>query len=228
VTTLSTNTGFDAPRAMDRIYRFQRHVYDATRAWFLFGRDGLLAGVPLGPGVVVLEVGCGTARNLLRLADRRSGAVLLGVDASSAMLKTARGKLARRALGDRVRLAHGLAEGLEASLDGGGELAHRGPLDAVVFSYALSMIPPWRGALEGALAHVRVGGTVHVVDFWDQARWPRWFRAGLARWLSWFGVHHRPELLERFAELEREGRVALTLESVGGRYAFRAVLRRLR
>ena len=45
---------------MDRMYRNQRLIYDATRAYYLLGRDQMLRGLGAGPGDKVLEVGCGT------------------------------------------------------------------------------------------------------------------------------------------------------------------------
>jgi S-adenosylmethionine-diacylgycerolhomoserine-N-methlytransferase len=35
---------------MDAIYRWQRPIYDLTRKYYLFGRDGLIDGLALGPG----------------------------------------------------------------------------------------------------------------------------------------------------------------------------------
>jgi S-adenosylmethionine-diacylgycerolhomoserine-N-methlytransferase len=106
-------------------------------------------------------LGCGTARNLVLLAGRHELVSFYGVDASSAMLGTARAVLARRGLGERVRLERGLAEAFDRrALFGLDE-----PFDDVLFSYALSMIGPWRAALDRALAALRPGGTLHVVDF---------------------------------------------------------------
>jgi S-adenosylmethionine-diacylgycerolhomoserine-N-methlytransferase len=56
--------------AMDRMYRFTRHVYDLTRRYYLLGRDRLLAQVPTSADTATLEVGCGTARNIIALARR--------------------------------------------------------------------------------------------------------------------------------------------------------------
>jgi len=44
----SFGQAFDAGASgalMDRIYRRQRHIYDASRKFYLRGRDGLLAGL---------------------------------------------------------------------------------------------------------------------------------------------------------------------------------------
>src|SRR6476661_8431807 len=49
---------------MDRIYRRQRHVYDFTRKYYLLGRDRLIRRLDPPGGSRVLEIGCGTARNL--------------------------------------------------------------------------------------------------------------------------------------------------------------------
>lgn len=203
---------------MDRLYRQQRHFYDLTRKYFLFGRDRLVREMDLRPGDQVLEVGCGTARNLEQLARRHPDVRLYGLDASREMLATARRRVARLRLDEPIRLAHGYAEQLDARRTFGLAM----PFDAVFFSYALSMMPQWLAALDAALANLRPGRTLYAVDFWDQGAWPRWFQRLLAGWLELFHVRHRPELLERLRELEREGRGTLRLDSIGGRYAYLA------
>ena len=50
---------------MDAIYRGQRHIYDVTRRYYLLGRDGLIADLDVPAGGTVLEIGCGTGRNLI-------------------------------------------------------------------------------------------------------------------------------------------------------------------
>lgn len=217
----SASTHRDPGAAMDRIYKLQRHIYDATRKFFLFGRDGLIDSLRLAPDETLLEIGCGTARNLILIARRYPGVRLLGVDASQQMLDTAAASVRRAGLAGRITLARGYAESLGVrdafSID-------RAP-DRILFSYALSMIPPWRAAMEHALTTVKPGGSIHIVDFWDQAGLPRWFRWMLTRWIALFDVHYRPELMEYLGSLEREGRARVLIQPVGGRYAFRAVIR---
>lgn len=210
----------DARELMDRIYRQQRHIYDLTRKYFLLGRDRLIEDLDAAAGESVCEVGCGTARNLIKLARRYPQARLMGLDASAVMLETAARKLSRAGLDHRVRIAHALAQDVDpkAAFD------HDGPLDHVVFSYSLSMIPPWRDSVDHALALARPGGRVHIVDFGDQAGLPRWFRAVLYWWLGLFHVHYRPELVAYLRQVEDEGRASLRFTPLYRGYAFLAVL----
>ena len=202
------------------MYRWTRHVYDLTRRYYLLGRDDLLHDIAAQPPGTVLEMGCGTARNLRILADLAPQHTLYGVDASHEMLDTARQSLHRTGCADRVRLRQGLAQDLDLHA----QFGTRTPLDVLFFSYVLSMIPTWPDALDTALDALRPGGRLYVVDFWDQADLPAAFALLLQRWLALFDVHHRPELLDAFRRLEREGRVSLQIDAVARRYAYRATL----
>ena len=95
----------DAGLLMDRMYRRQRHIYDATRKYYLLGRDGAIAALAPLPGETVLEIGCGTGRNLISVARRFPSAAVYGLDVSSAMLATAHAAIDRAGLGGRVMLA---------------------------------------------------------------------------------------------------------------------------
>ena len=215
----------DQSLAMDRMYRLTRHVYDVTRAYYLLGRDRLLDKVATGPGTATLEVGCGTARNLIRLARRREPGLLYGLDASHEMLETAE-KSVRRSVGGgpgapSIVLRQGLAEDLDARRMFGREE----PFDTIFFSYCLSMVPTWPGAIEAALRNLRPGGELLIVDFWDQKDLPGLFAAGLKRWLSLFHVHYRPEVHDALVDLGRSGRAEVSVESVARRYAYIARVR---
>jgi S-adenosylmethionine-diacylgycerolhomoserine-N-methlytransferase len=228
-TPSSSTAAPDAPAThdhaakMDAIYRWTRHIYDSTRKFYLFGRDDLLRSLNAPQNSPVLEVGCGTARNLRKLAALRPDLQLLGLDASANMLETAAKKLSPQ-LASRITLRQGLAE----QLDVGATFGLQQPLPRIFFSYSLTMIPPWQGALDAALKAVPVGGEVHIVDFCDQGGWPAPVRWALKRWLSLFSVKFRPELLDYIQLLASRGDARLNLTTIYGRYAFIARLTRLR
>ena len=208
---------------MDAMYRWTRYVYDFTRKYYLLGRDRLLDEMELQPGDRVLEIGCGTARNLIRLARQRPDIRCYGLDASTEMLATAAAKVKAARLEDRITLKHCLAEDL--SYEKTFELT--APFDTAFFSYSLSMIPTWPQAVDAALANIKRGAAFHVVDFWDQGSWPGWFRWVLKHWLDLFHVHYRPELLEYLRDLDAKHVGMLTVRSVAGRYAYLATFRKL-
>jgi S-adenosylmethionine-diacylgycerolhomoserine-N-methlytransferase len=220
---------------MDRMYRLTRHVYDVTRRYYLLGRDRLLDRVVTARDSATLEVGCGTARNLIKLAQRPEPGLLYGLDASHEMLETAARSI-ERSLGlpsaplpagsgtDREAIV--LRQGLAEQLDARRMFGREAPFDTIFFSYCLSMIPTWPGALEAAMANLRPGGHLLIVDFWDQGDLPAVFAAGLKRWLSLFHVHYRPEVHEALVQLGRSGRGDVHFESVARRYAYIASIRK--
>lgn len=223
---MSESAGADQAVAMDRMYRFTRHIYDLTRAYYLIGRDRMLAKVVTNPSTATLEVGCGTARNLIKLARRPEPGLLCGLDASQEMLDTAAASIARvgvpAAGHERIRLRQGLAEQLDArSMFGRDE-----PFDTIFFSYCLSMVPTWPGAIEAAMANLKTGGHLLIVDFWDQKELPAVFAAGLKRWLTLFHVHYRPEVHDALAALGTSARGDVAFESVARRYAYIASIRK--
>ena len=80
---------------MDAMYRFQRHIYDITRKPYLLGRDRLIRELDVPDGGHVLEIGCGTARNLLAAQQLYPAACFFGLDISAEMLDTASRSLRR-------------------------------------------------------------------------------------------------------------------------------------
>jgi S-adenosylmethionine-diacylgycerolhomoserine-N-methlytransferase len=201
---------------MDKVYQRQRYIYDFTRKYYLFGRDRLIRELDLRPGDRLVEVGCGTARNLIAIARRYPEARLFGLDASQEMLKTATDAIRRAGLQTRIRLAHGYAEELSPAMFGQTEA-----FDACVFSYSLSMIPDWKQALRSASAALSAAGRIHIVDFGDLTGLGRTGRAILQAWLRLFHVAPRAELLHGF-----EQNASDSLRLLPGRYAFLLTSRR--
>jgi S-adenosylmethionine-diacylgycerolhomoserine-N-methlytransferase len=198
---------------MDSVYRRQRHIYNFTRKYFLFGRDRLIEELRPGKDARVLEIGCGTARNLVRLGRMHPDVSLYGLDASEAMLDTASRAVAHAGLADRVLLKRAFAEQVSLELFG-----LKAGFDVAIFSYSLSMIPDWRGGLLAAANVVKDGGSIRVVDFGDlRTLWAPLAR-GLRGWLRRFHVSPREELLSALEGVAQTGQCSLHL--LPFRYAF--------
>lgn len=176
-------------QAMDRMYRLQRHIYDATRAYYLLGRDQMIAGLEPPEGGTVLEIGCGTGRNLLQAAARFPGRTFYGLDISHEMLKSACAAVGRHGLNGRIRLAQADATDFDAVRSFG-----TGSFDRVYFSYTLSMIPEWQRAMSRAAELLHPGGELHVVDFGTCEQLPKAAKLALHRWLAAFHVTPRKDL----------------------------------
>ncbi len=81
------------------------------------------------------------------------------------------------------------------------------------------MIPPWRAALPLALRAVAPGGSLHVVDFGQQAGLPGWFKAGLSAWLAKFSVEPRGDLAAELEKVATANGAALQFERLYRDYA---------
>ena len=202
---------------MDAIYAGQRHIYDATRKYYLLGRDRLIADLAPPPGGAVVEVGCGTGRNLILAARRWPQARCFGFDISDAMLATARAKVAGRA----IRLDRGDATTWEPRALFGIDAA-----DVVFISYTLSMIPDWRAAIGVACDALAPGGALHIVDFGQQERLPAVFARALFAWLARFDVTPRAGLPAFLNDIAAARGLGLVFTPLYRGYAWRAVLRR--
>lgn len=176
-------TDLTAADLMDRMYRRQRYIYDATRKYYLLGRDRLIGRINPRSGARILEIGCGTGRNLILAARRYPTAILHGVDVSTEMLAYASGAIARAGLSARVSIAQA-----DATTFVPADLFGTAAFERIIISYTLSMIPNWPAALERAIAALAPGGELHIIDFGGQERLPRVLRWLLRRWLALFGV----------------------------------------
>ena len=182
-------------KTMDRVYRHMKHVYDATRPFFLAGRRRLRQHAISSGGKRILEVGCGTARNLILLARAMPEAHFTGIDISSEMCRYAREQVARHGLSDRIEIFEGELADFVASTTSTG----RGePFDTVLFSFSLSMIPDWWEVLEATCDLLAAnGGRILIADFGPCQAWPNLARWRLYKNLTYFHVFPRPDLVER-------------------------------
>jgi S-adenosylmethionine-diacylgycerolhomoserine-N-methlytransferase len=175
--------------SLQAFYGPQAAGYDSFRERLLAGRRELIGMLSPPAGARIVELGGGTGHNLGYFGEglaRCAGVEI--VDLCPALLAEAR---RRWAGAGNVRVVEADAATWRPDA----------PVDCVYFSYALTMVPDWRAAIENAVAMLRPGGTLGVVDFYVSAADPE---SGLARhglftrhfwprWLAHDGVHPSPE-----------------------------------
>jgi S-adenosylmethionine-diacylgycerolhomoserine-N-methlytransferase len=174
-----SRSGTHAER-LQAFYGPQADRYDRFREHLLHGRRTLIERLAPGPAATVVELGGGTGRNLLffgRDLERLQSVTL--VDLCPAMLDEARRRAAHR---DNVAVVEADATTWQPPE----------AVDCVYFSYSLTMIPAWRSAIDNALAMLKPGGRLGVVDFYVSAPCPgpgMVHHRGLTRWFwrRWFG-----------------------------------------
>lgn len=186
-----TDSALSHKLQMDSIYAFQRHIYDASRKHYLLGRDRLINDLAPPHDGRVLELGCGTGRNLIIAAKRHTNADFYGLDISQEMLKTAAKHIDKHHLSERISIQQGDATDFSPQ-----ELFGVEKFDRIYISYSLSMIPDWRGTLEQAIKHLSDKGSIHIVDFGQQSKLPKLFKSILVWWLKIFHVTPRADLFE--------------------------------
>ncbi|MGG7578338.1 class I SAM-dependent methyltransferase [Rhizobium sp. Nf11,1] len=201
---------------MDGMYRYQRHIYDLTRKYYLLGRDSTIRNLDVPDSGTLLEVGCGTGRNMALAHRHFPSAKLFGLDISQEMLISARKTFATKATIPEFRVADATAfTPREFGVSG---------FDRILISYALSMIPDWERAVDASIAALNPGGQLHIVDFGQQEGLPPWFRRMLQAWLAKFHVTPRADLQEVLEAQAEEHNARLSFETVGGGYAWRAAI----
>jgi demethylmenaquinone methyltransferase/2-methoxy-6-polyprenyl-1,4-benzoquinol methylase len=149
------------PRRFGR-YTVGARLYDVVSLeWPIYaaGRQVGIDLLDLQPGARVLDLGCGTGLNFGRLqaAVGPAGAIV-GIDLSRTMLARAQARVRRHGWAN-VRLEQANVGCRNAS-----ELVAANSFDAVLFTYALSVIDDSTTAWRTALAALRPGGRIAVVD----------------------------------------------------------------
>jgi S-adenosylmethionine-diacylgycerolhomoserine-N-methlytransferase len=202
-------TGSAAER-LQAFYAPQAGRYDAFRKRLLHGREELIQRLPAAAADVVVELGCGTGENLERFGGRLAALRRLTlVDLCPALLEQARARASR----------FSNVEVVEADIT---RYQPPHPVDCVYLSYALTMVEDWRATIANAVAMIRPGGTLGVVDFYvssarpaaGRVRHPAWERWLWRRWFGHDGVRLDPSHMAQLATavpdcqiLERRGRV---------------------
>lgn len=198
--------------SVQRFYRLHAYVYDGTRWMILHGRRRAVERLALAPDSQVLEIGCGTGLNFRLITGHLDAARgrLVGLDFSADMLRRAERRVAALGL-TNVELLRGDATHLRLGRT----------FDAVLFAYSLTMIPDWRAAVDGAVAHLRPGGRLVVLDFSRFAGW-----GPLAPlWRGWLRANH-VETLTRYEDRLRKVLTDVSVSYWLGGYNFTAVGRK--
>lgn len=211
--TMKPVRGKDHASRMESFYAGQAGAYDDFRKRLLQGRQELWNAIEAPVDGVWVDMGGGTGSNLEYFGDRiaRLKKVYV-VDLSHSLLAVARQRMAERGWHN--------AQAVEA--DATIFQPADGPVDVVTFSYSLTMIPDWFAAIENALAMLKPGGLIGVVDFYVSRKFPSdglrrhsWFTRNF--WPVWFGndnvfpsADHVPFLHRHFDPLhfvERQSKV---------------------
>jgi S-adenosylmethionine-diacylgycerolhomoserine-N-methlytransferase len=141
---------------MSGYYAWQSRIYDATRWAFLFGRDTVLDDLQLKPGDRVVEIGCGTGRNLEGILNRvGDNGEVLAIDCAKPMLEQCAKRIRKKGWSN-IQLI---------DREYGSTPVAEGSADVVLMSYSLSMIPDWERVVNCAARELKTGGKIGVVDF---------------------------------------------------------------
>ncbi len=197
---------------MEKLYREQAEDYDHFRARSLHGRKELIDLLDLPEGARVVEMGGGTGWNLECFGERiRKFERVTVVDLCAPLLKVAEERRARHGW-TNVELV--LADATTWRPEDGR------PVDAVYFSYSLSMIPDWFRAIDNAVSLLRPGGLLGAVDFYVSRKRPAdGFRRHTAParsfWRWWFGHNDVFPNLDHLHYLDARFRRKYLAERVG-------------
>jgi S-adenosylmethionine-diacylgycerolhomoserine-N-methlytransferase len=140
-------------RFLEAYYSKVHGFYDATRKYFLLGRDRLLEQIAEDQPEIIIEVGCGTGRNLRRLRRMLPGARFGAVEPCPSMREHALRKI------PGLRVTPDFAEDADLTA-----LFSAKP-DAILLSYTLSMMRDPVRALRNCVGALAPGGRVYAVDF---------------------------------------------------------------
>lgn len=164
---------------LEAFYGPQASNYDSFRDRLLAGRRELIAMLALPAGSHVVELGAGTGQTLDYFGDAACRMAQIDlVDLCPSLLAQAR---RRAAAMENVHVVEANAATYRPDA----------PVDCVYMSYSLTMMPDWASVVDNAIAMLRPGGVLGVVDFYVGAAdpmpgderhgfftrkfWPRWF-----------------------------------------------------
>lgn len=173
--------GKDHASRMENFYSGQADAYDDFRKRLLKGREELWSAINPPEDAVWVDLGGGTGGNVEFLGDRVSDLrQIYVVDLSPSLLEVASKRFQDRGWTNATAVE---ADATVYQPEGGA--------DVVTFSYSLTMIPDWFAAIQNAMAMLKPGGVIGVVDFFVSRKHPPgghrkhgWFTRNF--WPTWF------------------------------------------
>lgn len=183
----------EAARKLESFYAGQAEAYDAFRERLLHGRRALIEALVLPDNAHVVELGGGTGRNIdffgTKLNNIKQYEV---VDLCASLLAVAR---KRAGQSNNIRVVEANACTYQPS----------SPVDLVIFSYSLTMIPDWEVAIENAKKMLKSNGKIAVVDFTLSDQQSRWMSLFWRKWFGHDGVYLNPAQAKRLQLLFPKG-----------------------
>ena len=208
---------------MNQMYLWVRYVYDMSRKYYLSGRDTMIAKLAADSKEHICEIGCGTARNLIKMAKKYPQSNFYGLDISDEMLKTARKSVKRNNLQKSINLSQGDACSFLPKKTFNFEQDF---FDKVVFSYILSMVPVWQECIDHALTIIPSGGEIHIVDFTSIKSHPFLIRQFMKPQLKMFHVYFKTGIKGYLQELENSGKGTLSITELSNSRVCYAIFRK--
>lgn len=193
--------GKDHAQRMENFYAGQAEHYDDFRKRLLQGRQEVYERLGQSNQGTWVDFGGGTGANLEFIGPAISKFQnIYVVDLAESLLGV---------VDKRVR-TNGWGNVKAVAADATRWIPPAGQVDVVTFSYSLTMIPDWFGAIENALRILRPGGSIGVIDFYVARKHPSqglakhgWFNRTF--WPVWFAgdnvfpsVDHLPFLEQHF------------------------------
>jgi S-adenosylmethionine-diacylgycerolhomoserine-N-methlytransferase len=198
---------------MDNFYKGQAADYDDFRRRLLRGREDLwqkmLQSAPYD-NIVWMDMGGGTGSNLHFFGETiEKLQKVYVVDLAGSLLEIA-----------DQRIHNSGWKNIEtAEADATTFKPKEGTVDAVTFSYSLTMIPDWFAAIDHAWNVLKPGGRIGVVDFYVSRKYPAenhvkhsWMKRTF--WTAWFAYDnvfpspdHVPYLHRKFKPVLFEERM---------------------
>jgi S-adenosylmethionine-diacylgycerolhomoserine-N-methlytransferase len=180
-------------RHLKRYYRWNSHLYDATRWAILWGRKWLSdylrieleelsknnPGAPSTPSSApcIVEIGCGTGYHLSALTPVFKNSVFYGFDASAHMLNKAYKKI-QKLKNVQLHEEYFSSNSLEYS-----------SVDCFICSYSMSMNKNIPSLIESIHLNMKDSGVLYIVDFLSTSS--DWFY----RWMMLHGVYIHSEII---------------------------------